>query len=89
MTDRAKSHRHTAIYIYIYMWAKLLLLVSLFAESTELVVGGKQTNVLWVPGRLWAGPLWAGPLWAGHLWAPLGPYGPALMGQAIMGPLGP
>ena len=60
-------------YMYIYMWASLLLVVSLFAERREIVVGGKiQKHLLWVPGPLWAGPLWAGPLWAGPVWFPPG-----------------
>ena len=68
------------------MWARLLLVVSLFAESKEMVVGGKNKNVLWVPGPLWARPLWARPLWAGPSWAPLGPYGPGPYGPGPHGP---
>ena len=53
------------------MWARLLSVVSLFAESKEMVAGEKMIkNVLWVPGPLWARPLWP----------PLGPYGPGPYG---------
>ena len=66
-----------------YMWARLLLVVPLFAESREMLVGGKiKKTVLWVPGPLWAGPLWAGPYGPG----PLGPYGPGPCGPGPHGP---
>ena len=57
-----------------YMWARLLLVVSLFAECREMVEGGNITK------KYLVGP------WALVGWAFMGR---ALMGRALMGVPGP
>ena len=77
------------MFSYIHMWGRLLLVVSLFAESREMVEGGKiKTNCPCGPlGPCGPGPYGPGP----HGPGPYGPrpYGPpwALMGRAHMGPV--